>query len=155
MNAFRPLAFVAVLLSGGCATANYGVMKIIGGNELSLQVEAAVLKDAIVVTDAPLAATTLEEHTATSEHVVVVKDREPFHKHDKSDLVGILLEGEGYFKTLHGDVPVAVGDVIVIPMGAPHAFVNTASGYSTVFATFSPPFTAGDRVAVDEPSYAP
>lgn len=79
----------------------------------------------------------------------MIRDREPYHAHEKSDVTALVVEGEGYLETHGARLPVRAGDVVVIPRGAPHAYVNTARGGSTLYASFSPPFVEGDRVPVE------
>jgi len=41
-----------------------------------------------------------------------------------------------------------VGDIVHIPRGAPHYFVNTAAEPTVAFVIFSPPFDGKDNIPV-------
>ena len=90
----------------------------------------------------------LEESRHTSRHLIWIRDRETPHFHANHDLVVVLLEGRGTL-WLHGqEIPMTVGDVAVIPAGAPHYFVNTGDKPAAAFAVYSPPSDGGDVVPV-------
>lgn len=66
--------------------------------------------------------------------------RESPHVHEASDLLVHLLEGEGRIHFVGGRVvPVAAGDVILIPRGEAHWAENTGEEAMVVFAAFVPP----------------
>lgn len=141
-------AGIGLWLLAGCATTTApvpGQLVVIGGGSWAFAERAASLRAAMEA-DAPLAGELVEAVEHTGMHVLVVRDREPFHRHDHSDITAIVVEGGGYVETLGEPVPARPGDVIVIPRGAPHAFVNTARGGSVLYASFNPPAVAGDRV---------
>lgn len=145
----RNLLLLPLLALAACATAApQSTVSILGGGTWAFADRAAALRDGMAA-DAPLAGERLDGTGDSSLHMLVIRDREPFHRHDHSDITAVVIEGEGYLET-HGErQPVKAGDVVVIPRGAPHAYVNTARGGSVLYASFSPPFVDGDRVPVE------
>lgn len=86
----------------------------------------------------------IDESKFTSRHLVWVRDREVPHIHAKHDLVVMLLRGKGTLWLRDKEIPMAVGDIAVVPAGVPHWFVNTGDAPSASFAIFSPPSDNSD-----------
>lgn len=144
----RNLWLLPLLALAACATsASLPSVSIIGGGTWAFADRAAALRSGMAE-GAPLVGERLDSTPSTSLHVLVIRDREPYHVHEKSDVTALVVEGEGYLETEAAQLPVKAGDVVVIPRGAPHAYVNTARGGSTLYASFSPPFVDGDRLPV-------
>lgn len=53
---------------------------------------------------------------------ILGNNNEPVHYHI-SHVVGVILKGSAYLKTDEGVVPVAKGDVVVVPQGVHHEFI--------------------------------
>ena len=92
--------------------------------------------------------TTLGQGRRVSHHVVQVRDRESPHIHKDHDLTVTVLRGEGYLTVGGRRVDLTVGDVIFIPGGTVHYFVNTDRQPSVALAIFSPPFDGKDNIQV-------
>ena len=90
----------------------------------------------------------LGQDSETSYHVAQVRDREPFHKHEKSDLKVIVIQGKGTLKLDQSTRALRIWDSAHVPMGTPHAFINKGDILAAAFVMFSPPFTKGDKVLV-------
>jgi quercetin dioxygenase-like cupin family protein len=83
---------------------------------------------------------------AVSVHVVQIRGGEAPHRHMTHDLTVTMLRGEGRV-TVDGAVrSVAAGDVVVIPRGAAHFFVNTGRDIAVSFAVYAPPMDSPDTV---------
>jgi mannose-6-phosphate isomerase-like protein (cupin superfamily) len=95
--------------------------------------------------------TTLGQGQSVSHHVVQVRDREKPHLHRLHDGTVVMVKGGGYLMIENRRVDLSVGDIIYIPRGAVHYFVNTAGEPSVAFVVFSPPFDGKDTVPVDKP----
>ncbi len=91
---------------------------------------------------------TLGQGREVSHHVVRVRDREAPHIHRDHDGTVVMLIGRGYLMLGENRVDLAVGDVLFIPRGVVHYFVNTDSDPSVALAIFSPPFDGKDTVPV-------
>ncbi len=83
-----------------------------------------------------------------SYHIVQVRDREAPHIHQAHDSVVVMMKGRGYLMLEDRRIDLKVGDIIDIPRGAAHYYVNTASEPTVAFVFFSPPFDGKDNVPV-------
>ena len=94
---------------------------------------------------------TLGKGQAVSHHLVQVRDREISHIHKKHDLTVVVLKGKGYLMLGKRRVNLTEGDILFIPRGSTHYFVNTFSEPSVALAVFSPPFDGKDSIPVEKP----
>ena len=94
---------------------------------------------------------TLGQGPAASHHVVQIRDRESPHLHKAHDATVMMLKGHGYLMLEQRRIDLTVGDVVYIPRGAVHYFVNTAREPTVAFVTYSPPFDGKDIVPVNNP----
>ena len=98
--------------------------------------------------------------TGSSAHVVRVRTRVPLHIHETHDETVVILKGAGRLTYGQGfgklvaraDVDLFAGDVIFIPRGTMHGFVNMLeNGEETIaVSVFAPVFDGKDRVSVEE-----
>ena len=95
--------------------------------------------------------TTLGQGQSASHHLVQVRDREKPHLHKLHDGTVVIVKGEGYLMLENRRVDLSVSDIVYIPRGAIHYFVNTASEPTVAFVVFSPPFDGKDTVPADKP----
>lgn len=98
--------------------------------------------------DAPLARKVLAQTDHATIAAVAIRTAEPLHRHEKSDLLVILLRGKGEMTVGDRKLPMQSGDIVFIPKGVPHRFVNTDATPSIGLALFAPPFKQGDTVPV-------
>jgi mannose-6-phosphate isomerase-like protein (cupin superfamily) len=94
---------------------------------------------------------TLGQGPAASHHVVQIRDRESPHLHKTHDATVMMLKGQGYLMLEQRRIDLTVGDVVYIPRGAAHYFINTAPEPTVAFAIYSPPFDGKDMVPVKTP----
>jgi len=92
----------------------------------------------------------LEKAPNASVALVIVQGKVAPHIHERSDETVYVLEGGGDLLLDQEWRPVKAGDLIHIPMGTPHAFVNRDPTRTVVMSTFAPPFVKGDRVMLEE-----
>ena len=95
--------------------------------------------------------TTLGPGPGVSHHLVQVRDREKPHLHKFHDGTVVMVKGHGYLMLDNHRIDLSVRDIVYIPRGAVHYFVNTASEPSVAFVVFSPPFDGKDIVPVAKP----
>jgi quercetin dioxygenase-like cupin family protein len=81
---------------------------------------------------------------SASQHVVQIRDREIPHLHKVHDATVTMLRGEGYLILGKKRINLKAGDVVHIPRGVPHYFVNTASQPTVALAVYSPAFDGKD-----------
>ncbi len=111
-----------------------------------------------ILAENPLPATqnikvaTLGRGKEISHHVVQVRDRESPHFHKEHDLTVVVLRGGGYLMFDKERVDLAAGDILFIPRGVAHYFVNTFPQPSVALAVFTPPFDGKDTIPVKNPS---
>ena len=111
-----------------------------------------------ILAENPLPATqnikvaTLGRGKEISHHVVQVRDRESPHFHKEHDLTVVVLRGGGYLMFDKERVDLAAGDILFIPRGVVHYFVNTFPQPSVALAVFTPPFDGKDTIPVKNPS---
>jgi quercetin dioxygenase-like cupin family protein len=88
---------------------------------------------------------------SASQHVVQIRDREVPHLHKLHDATVTMLRGEGYLILGKNRLNLKAGDVVHIPRGVPHYFVNTASQPTVALAVYSPAFDGKDTHPVNLP----
>jgi quercetin dioxygenase-like cupin family protein len=81
---------------------------------------------------------------SASQHVVQIRDREVPHVHKLHDATVTMLRGEGYLILGKKRINLKAGDIVHIPRGVPHYFVNTASQPTVALAVYSPAFDGKD-----------
>ena len=81
---------------------------------------------------------------SASQHVVQIRDREIPHLHKVHDATVTMLRGEGYLILGKKRINLKAGDIVHIPRGVPHYFVNTASQRTVALAVYSPAFDGKD-----------
>ena len=94
---------------------------------------------------------TLGQGQGVSHHLVQVRDREKPHVHKLHDGTVVIVKGEGYLMMENRRIDLSVSDIVYIPRGAVHYFVNTANEPTVAFVVFSPPFDGKDTVPADKP----
>ena len=95
--------------------------------------------------------TTLGQGQGVSHHLVQVRDREKPHVQKIHDGTVVMVKGGGYLMMENRRIDLSAGDIVYIPRGAVHYFVNTASEPTVAFVVFSPPFDGKDTVPVEKP----
>ena len=88
---------------------------------------------------------------SASQHVVQIRDREVPHVHKLHDATVTMLRGEGYLILGKNRINLKAGDIVHIPRGVPHYFVNTASQPTVALAVYSPAFDGKDTHPVNLP----
>jgi len=95
-------------------------------------------------------AVTLSRSNLSSHLLVQVREREPLHLHADSDITVFLLRGEGDIRLGKHSIAVKTGDVMHIPRGAVHAYINRGAEPAVAFVVYSPAPGPRDRVLVEE-----
>ena len=81
----------------------------------------------------------------SSHHVVWIRDREEPHRHDRHDLLVVILRGHGTMRLGDETRPVGEGSILYVPRGTPHAFRNAAAEPAAAYAVYLPAFDGKDR----------
>jgi len=88
-----------------------------------------------------------------SQHVVSIRAAETPHRHDRHDLLVVMLRGHGTMRLGDERRTVGEGSILWVPRGTPHAFANASGEPAVAYAVYVPPFDGRDRVpVVDAPA---
>ncbi|MET0500610.1 MAG: cupin domain-containing protein [Candidatus Binatia bacterium] len=143
----RATVFFALSLALACSPAPRISLQY--GTELKqAELEKVLVENPLGAND-NIKMTTLGQGQGASHHVVQIRDREKPHLHQLHDGTVIMVKGSGYLIMEKRRIDLAVGDILYIPRGAVHYFVNTGSEPAVAFVVFAPPFDGKDSVPVD------
>ena len=93
----------------------------------------------------------LGRSASASQHVVQIRDREFLHLHKLHDATVTMLRGQGYLVLDRQRINLNAGDIIHIPRGVAHQYVNTSSEPSVALAVYAPAFDGKDTHPVNLP----
>jgi mannose-6-phosphate isomerase-like protein (cupin superfamily) len=82
----------------------------------------------------------------TSHHLVALRGAETPHRHDRHDLVVVLLRGWGRMRIGRELRDVGQGSTLYVPRGTVHAFANAAPEPAVAYVVYAPPYDGVDRV---------
>ncbi len=85
----------------------------------------------------------------SSHHLVWIRDREIPHRHDRHDLLVVMLRGYGGMRIGADERSVGTGSILYVPRGAAHAFRNEASEPAVAYAVYTPAFDGRDRATLE------
>lgn len=94
---------------------------------------------------------TLGQSQGASHHIVQIRDRESPHLHKVHDGTVIVLQGRGYLVMDTRRITLTAGDIVHIPRGVPHYYVNSDLEPTVAFVIFAPPFDGKDNVPATIP----
>jgi mannose-6-phosphate isomerase-like protein (cupin superfamily) len=146
---FSSLAFAFFVFVVACSTRPQ--MALHYGTEFKQAEVDKVLAENPLGASENIKITTLGQGQGVSHHLVQVRDREKPHIHEVHDGTVVLMRGRGYLMLENRRIDLSAGDIVYIPRGAVHYFVNTASEPTVAFVVFSPPFDGKDTVPVVKP----
>ncbi len=93
----------------------------------------------------------LGRSASSSQHIVQIRDREILHVHKLHDGTVIILRGQGYLVLAGKRIDVKAGDIIHIPRGVAHQYVNGADEPTVALAVYAPAFDGKDTHPVAVP----
>jgi quercetin dioxygenase-like cupin family protein len=143
------LAVFVVLLVSACSPAPQIALQY--GTEFKQTEIEKVLAENPLAPNENIKMTTLGQGQGVSHHVVQVRDREKPHIHKIHDGTVVMVKGRGYLMLENRRIDLSAGDIVFIPRGAVHYFVNTAGEPAVAFVVFSPPFDGKDTLPVPKP----
>jgi mannose-6-phosphate isomerase-like protein (cupin superfamily) len=97
----------------------------------------------------------LGRDASTSHHLVRIRDREELHRHDRHDLLVVVLRGHGTMRLGEEERSVGEGSILYVPRGVAHAFRNQSHEPAAAYGVYTPPFDGRDRVPVTGEGRAP
>jgi mannose-6-phosphate isomerase-like protein (cupin superfamily) len=143
------LAVFVVLLVSACSPAPQIALQY--GTEFKQTEIEKVLAENPLAPNENIKMTTLGQGQGVSHHVVQVRDREKPHIHKIHDGTVVMVKGRGYLMLENRRIDLSAGDIVFVPRGAVHYFVNTAGEPAVAFVVFSPPFDGKDTLPVPKP----
>ena len=93
----------------------------------------------------------LGRSASASQHVVQIRDREIPHVHNLHDVTVTMMDGQGYLILDKNRIDLKAGDIVHIPRGAVHYFINTYRHPSVVMAVYAPAYDGKDTHPAKEP----
>jgi len=100
----------------------------------------------------------LLQQPAVSHFLVQIRNREQPHIHQSHDATIVMLRGRGRLVVKDRILLAREGDVLFVPRGTPHYYVNDGPGPTVVLAIFTPAYDGKDAEVVpfeDRPPGAP
>jgi mannose-6-phosphate isomerase-like protein (cupin superfamily) len=150
---FNLTLILAALLSSlpGCTPAQIPYAFLQYGDEFRQVNVAKVLADNPLKPGENIKLTTLGQGQGSSHHVVQIRDRESPHLHKAHDGTVIMARGRGYLMMGKRRITLSAGDIVHIPRGVPHYYVNTDLEPTVAVVIFAPPFDGKDNVPATMP----
>ncbi len=121
---------------------------LFAGERLTIERDALIAR-AELPPDQDFRVVEVDRDAHTSHHVVAIRRREQPHRHDRHDLLVVLLRGYGSMLLGDEERPLGVGSILYVPRGTPHAFRNTSAQPAVAYAVYTPPFDGTDRTPID------
>lgn len=147
---------LAALLLFGCArpapppaTGSEAVLDTLFGSERRTVALDALAEDDGLAPGEDFKVVELGRDAHTSHHLVWIRDREALHRHDRHDLVVVMLRGHGAMRLGADERAVGEGSILYVPRGTPHAFRNASPEPAAAYAVYTPAFDGADRVPVE------
>jgi mannose-6-phosphate isomerase-like protein (cupin superfamily) len=154
-NARRVVAAVIgaafLLPSFGCTPSQMPYVFLQYGQEFRQLDLVKVLADNPLKPDENIKLITLGQGQGASHHVVQIRDREPAHMHKAHDATVLVTRGRGYLIMAKRRITLSAGDVVYIPRGTPHYYVNTDLEPTVALVIYAPPFDGKDNVPATMP----
>ncbi len=136
-----PLALICACVSGPHFYMQYG-------NEYREIELEKILDEYPLAPGENIKVVNLGRSASASQHVVQVRDQEIPHVHKIHDVTMSMMRGQGYLVMDNKRVNLKAGDVVHIPRGAVHYFVNTDSTPAVAFAVYAPAYDGKDTYPV-------
>jgi mannose-6-phosphate isomerase-like protein (cupin superfamily) len=145
------LAASMFLASLGCTPGLSPYLFLQYGKELQALDVAKVLAENPLGADENIKITALGGGQAASHHLVQIRDREVPHVHKAHDATVLVVRGRGYLIMDTRRINLSAGDIVHIPRGAAHYYVNSDLQPTVVFVTYAPPYDGKDNFPVKMP----
>jgi mannose-6-phosphate isomerase-like protein (cupin superfamily) len=143
-------ALLLLFLLAGTATAEPpAVIDTTFGSERTTTAIDTLLERATLRPGEAVRVTEMGRDGDTSHHLVVLRDREPLHRHDRHALIVHVLRGSGVMHIDGVERPVGPRSLVHVPRGAVHAFLNRSDAPAVAWVIYTPPFDGHDRQLVE------
>jgi quercetin dioxygenase-like cupin family protein len=148
---FSMAAFVAAALLSGPGCASGPRLYLQYGDKLQQTSLDKILAENSLGAGENIKVVHLGRTQSASQHLVQIRDREAPHVHQLHDATVTVLSGHGYLILGQKRIDLRAGDVIHIPRGVPHYYVNAAGEPSVALAVYAPAFDGKDTHPVKLP----
>jgi len=143
------LLFAVLALASACVSGPHFYLQY-GDEYHELDLEKILADNPLGPAD-NIKVTNLGRSASASQHVVQIRDREFLHVHKLHDATVTMLRGQGYLVLAKQRVKLKAGDVIHIPRGVAHQYVNTTGEPTVALAVYAPAFDGKDTHPVNLP----
>ena len=143
----KRLGFLFLFLLVSCASEP--TLLLSEKEDFSVKKLAKLLAEHPLLPEENIKAVLLEKTEQVSYHLIQIRDREKPHIHKTHDLTVFLLKGRGEMHLGANSFPIKKGDVIRVPAGARHFYVNKGKSPSVAYVIFTPPYHGKDRIFSD------
>ncbi|MGH7886617.1 MAG: cupin domain-containing protein, partial [Candidatus Binatia bacterium] len=133
----------------GCVSGPHFYLQY--GNEYRELDMEKILADNPLAPNDNIKVANLGRSASASQHVVQIRDREFLHVHKLHDATVTMLRGQGYLVLDRQRINLKAGDVIHIPRGVAHQYVNTSREPTVALAVYAPAFDGKDTHPVNLP----
>ena len=152
--ALRKISLAICLVCGvkflpGCVSGPHFYLQY--GNEYRELDLEKILADNPLAPGGNIQVANLGRSASASQHVVQIRDREILHVHKIHDATVTMLRGQGYLFLAQQRINLKAGDVIHIPRGIAHQYVNTSGEPTVGLAVYAPAFDGKDTHPVNLP----
>jgi len=144
-------ALAAVVLASGLGCASAPQLYLQYGDELRQASLDRILAENPLAAGENIKVVNLGRTESASQHLVQIRDREAPHVHKLHDATVAVLRGKGYLILGQKRIELKDGDIIHIPRGAPHYYVNAAGEPTVALAVYAPAFDGKDTHPVKLP----
>lgn len=121
---------------------------LISGQRMTIEFDD-LMSRATLAPDEAFHVTELGRDQHSSHHVVAIRHREVPHRHDRHDLIVVILRGSGAMLLGEQERPIGVGSILYVPRGTTHAFRNDGEEPAIAYAVYTPAFDAEDRIITE------
>jgi quercetin dioxygenase-like cupin family protein len=142
------LLFAVVILSACVSGPNFYLQY---GNEYQAVDLDKIIADNSLAPGENIKVAHLGRSASASQHVVQIRDRETLHVHKLHDATVTMARGRGYLNMGQRRIELSPGDVVHIPRGVAHQYVNSGSEPTVAVVVYAPPFDGKDTHPVSAP----
>lgn len=145
------IALATLCLVTGCTPATIPYVFLQYGKDLRTVDLANMIAENPLGPNENFKLTTLGQSQGASHHMVQIRDRESPHLHQGHDATVIMVRGRGYLIMDTRRITLSAGDIVHIPRGVPHYYVNSDLHPTVAFVIYAPPFDGKDNIPVKMP----
>lgn len=146
----RALVLAAGLLLLSACAAGPRLFLQYGNDYRELQLEQILAEHPLAPGD-NIKVANLGRSASASQHVVQIRDREFLHVHKLHDATVTMLRGQGYLVLDKRRIDLKAGDIVHIPRGVPHQYVNQGGQATVALAVYAPAFDGKDTHPIPVP----